>query len=164
MGVDLGTNIRKTSLGQGIGNVVANGLIAWLLLRDRDELALWSFDGVALDVAITCLLLPLIVSWIVIATQKSGLKKGKLTQIEPDLANGRHRLLLRSPPVTGWAAVCFGLFGVLVIAPGTLLGFQVLGVQSISPLSYTIFKALWTGLMADLIVIPCVYIALLRRE
>ncbi len=164
MVIDHSANIRKVAIGQGIGNVVANGLIAWALLKNRDELALWSFDGVAFDVAITCLLLPLIVSWIVIATQKSGLKKGKLTSVDPDPESGLHRLLLKFPSATGWSAVCFGLFGLLVLAPVTLLGFQVLGIHSIAAMDYVIFKALWTGVMAVLVVIPGIQIALLRRD
>ena len=164
MGMDLSTNIRKESLGQGIGNVVANGLIAWLLLKNRDQLALWGLDGVAFDVVLTCLLLPLIVSWIVIATQKSKLKKGELNAVEPDLDKGLHRLLLKSPLTTGWSAACLGLFGLFVLAPLTILGFQVFGIHSIAPINYVIFKALWAGLIAVLIVVVGVQLALLRRE
>ncbi len=156
-------NIRKELLGQGIGNIAANGLIAWLLLRNKDELALWSFDGVALDVALTSLLLTFIVSWIVMATQKSGLRKGKLNAVEPDRDKALHRILMRAPAATGWAALCFGLTGLLVFAPLTLLGFQLLGVYSIATMHYVIFKALWTGAMAAVVVIPGIYIALLRR-
>lgn len=164
MAIDLGTTIRKEMLGQGIGNIVANGLIAWALLKDREVLHLWAIDGVAFDVALTCLLLSLIVAWIVMGVQKSRLKKGKLSQVEPDVGNKWHRFLLRAPRATGWAALCFGLVGLLVVAPATLLAFQMLGVHSIEPMRYVVFKALWTGAMAALIVTPGVYTALLRRS
>ena len=45
---NLAAIIRKESIGQGIGNIFANGLIAWVLLKDRDQLALWAVDGVLL--------------------------------------------------------------------------------------------------------------------
>ncbi len=164
MALDVGTIIRKETLGQGIGNIVANGLIAWSLLKDREALDLWAFDGIAFDVALTCLLLSLIVAWIVMGTQRSRLKKGKVAAVEPDANNKWHRFLLKAPRATGWAAVCFGLVGLFIVAPVTLLAFQLLGIHSTAPMNYIVFKALWTGVMAASIVTPAVYIALLRRS
>jgi hypothetical protein len=47
-----------------------------------------------------------------------------------------------------------------VIAPATLLGFQLAGVEKIAPLSYAIFKGVWAGLVAAVLVVPMVLIAL----
>ncbi len=161
---NLAAIIRKESIGQGVGNIFANGLIAWVLLKDRDQLALWALDGVLLDVALTCLLLPLIVAWIVIASQRSKLRKGRLAAIAPDPENRLHRLALKAPQKTGWAALCFGGFGLFGIAPATLLSFQLLGLHTVNPMNYVVFKALWTGALAVGVVVLGVPIAVLRRE
>ena len=47
-----------------------------------------------------------------------------------------------------------------VIAPITLAGFYLLGVEQVSPLHYAIFKGLWAGLMAGILVVPMVLVAL----
>ncbi len=161
---DLASITRKESLGQGIGNIVANGLIAWLVMGDRDELKLWATDGILFDVALTCLLLPMIVGWIVLGSQKSKLRKGKLSTAAPEPNNALHRLALGLPENTWSTGVIFGLFGVFVLAPLTLLVFQVLGFQTVNPMNYVFFKALWTGAMAVLVVVLAVPVALLRRE
>ena len=54
----------------------------------------------------------------------------------------------------------FGLLGLLVIAPLTLLGFYLLGVQQVEPLHYALFKGVWAGLMAAVLVVPMVLVAL----
>jgi hypothetical protein len=45
-------------------------------------------------------------------------------------------------------------------APLTLLGFYLLGVQQIEPLHYALFKGVWAGLMAAVLVVPMVLCAL----
>ncbi len=162
MAMNLTRHIRNESLAQGLGNVVANALIAWLLLRNRDELALWAFDGVAFDVALTCLLLLMIVSWIVMASNKKKLSVGKLDPITPNANSFFQRLVLQLPDSVWKAGACIGVLGLATVAPLTLLSFQLLDVLSIAPMHYVIFKALWTGAMASLVVTPCVYAVLLR--
>ena len=58
------------------------------------------------------------------------------------------------------SALVFGLLGMCVIAPLTLLAFYLVGVEEVSPLNYAIFKGLWAGLMAAVLVIPMVLSAL----
>jgi hypothetical protein len=45
-------------------------------------------------------------------------------------------------------------------APLTLLGFYLLGVQQVEPLHYALFKGVWAGLMAAVLVVPMVLCAL----
>ena len=64
-------------------------------------------------------------------------------------------------PASTWkSALLFGLFGMCVIAPLTLLGFYLAGVEQVAPVSYAIFKGIWAGLIAALLVVPMVLIAL----
>ena len=48
----------------------------------------------------------------------------------------------------------------LVVAPITLLGLYLAGVDTILPLHYAIFKGIWAGAMAALLVVPMVLVAL----
>jgi hypothetical protein len=66
----------------------------------------------------------------------------------------------RFPASTFKSALLFGLVGMCVIAPLTLAGFYLLGVQQVEPLHYAVFKGLWAGLMAGVLVIPMVLLAL----
>lgn len=50
------------------------------------------------------------------------------------------------------SAGLFGLIGMLIIAPLTLAGFYLQGVEEVGPRQYTLFKAVWTGLVAAVLV------------
>jgi preprotein translocase subunit SecF len=56
--------------------------------------------------------------------------------------------------------VLLGLVGLFIIAPLTLTGLYLFGVQTMSPEYYAIFKGIWAGLMASLLVVPMLLIAL----
>ena len=60
----------------------------------------------------------------------------------------------------GRSALLFGVIGMIVIAPLTLLGFYSLGVKQVDPVVYAIFKGIWAGLMAGMLVVPMVLVAL----
>ena len=66
----------------------------------------------------------------------------------------------RFPASTFKSALLFGLTGMLVIAPLTLLGFHLFGVDQVTPVNYAIFKGIWAGSTAGLLVIPMVLTAL----
>ena len=86
--------------------------------------------------------------------------KGKLEPIHLGAGSFIQRAADRLPAGTFKSALLFGLFGMCVIAPLTLLGFYLLGVQQVSPLNYSIFKGIWAGLMAAVLVVPMVLLAL----
>ena len=153
-------HIRHEILVGGISNAIFNGIIAWLLLRSGPALA-WDGDhSFAVDVIATAFILPFIVALIVIPLQRSKLNKGKLAPIHLGDGSFMQRVADRLPAGTFKSALLFGLFGMCVIAPLTLLGFYLLGVTQVSPLNYSIFKGIWAGLMAALLVVPMVLLAL----
>lgn len=144
----------------GISNAVFNGLIAWLLIRSGPSLAWGGEHSFAVDVIATSLLLPLIVALIVIPLQRSKMNKGKLQPISLGANSSLQRFADRFPARTGRSALLFGLTGLLAVAPLTLLGFYLAGVETIAPLHYAIFKGLWAGAMAAVLVLPMVLVAL----
>lgn len=154
------SHLRHEVLVGGISNTIFNGIIAWLLLRNGPSLAWGGEHSFVVDVIATALLLPLIVALIVIPLQRGKLNKGKLQAINLGPQSAVQSLADRFPPSTFKSALLFGLIGMCLIAPLTLLGFYVLGIQAVPPLHYAIFKGLWAGLMAGVLVIPMVLIGL----
>lgn len=153
-------HIRHEILVSGISNTVFNGVIAWLLLRSGPALR-WSGEhSFAVDVIATGLLLPLIVALIVIPLQRGKLNKGRLATINLGPASVMQSLADRFPASTFKSALLFGLIGMLLIAPLTLAGFHVLGIAEIAPARYALFKGIWAGAIAAVLVVPMVLIAL----
>ena len=155
-----GQHIKHEILVGGLSNTIFNGIIAWLLLRSGPALAWGGDHSFAVDVIATAFLLPFIVALIVIPLQRGKLNKGKLEPIHLGAGSFMQRMADRLPAGTFKSALIFGLFGMCVIAPLTLLGFYVAGVGQVSPLSYSIFKGIWAGLMAAVLVVPMVLLAL----
>lgn len=154
------THLKHEVLVGGISNTIFNGIIAWLLLRNGPALAWGGQHSFAVDVIATALLLPLIVALIVIPLQRSKLRKGKLQAISLGAGSAMQSFADRFPASTFKSALLFGLVGMCVIAPLTLAAFYLLGVQQVEPLHYAVFKGLWAGLMAGVLVIPMVLLAL----
>ena len=153
-------HIKHEMLVGGISNTIFNGIIAWLLLKSGPALAWGGDHSFAVDVIATAFILPFIVALIVIPLQRGKLSKGKLEHIDLGAGSFMQRMADRLPTGTFKSALLFGLFGMCVMAPLTLLGFYLLGVGEVSPLNYSIFKGIWAGLMAALLVVPMVLLAL----
>lgn len=160
MSADGRKHLQHEVLVGGVSNAFFNGLIAWLLLKSGPALAWGGEHSFAVDVIATALLLPLIVALIVIPLQRGKMNKGKLQPINLGANSLVQSLADRFPASVFKSAVLFGLLGMCVIAPLTLLGFYLLGVEQVPPMNYAIFKGLWAGLMAGVLVIPMVLCAL----
>lgn len=143
MADDAISHLKHEALVGGGSNAVFNGLIAWLLIRNGPPLQWGGDHSFAVDVLATAFLLPLIVALIVIPLQRGKLRKGKLSAITLDPSSLLQKVADRFPAGTGQCAFLFGLVGLLVIAPVTLAGFYLFGVQQVSPLAYALFK--WTS-------------------
>lgn len=157
-------HIRHEVLISGISNTLFNGVIAWLLLKSSPTLR-WSGEhSFAVDVIATGLLLPLIVALIVIPLQRSKLHKGTLSPITLGNSSVMQSLADRFPASTFKSALVFGLIGMLLIAPLTLAAFYLLGIEEIPPMQYSVFKGLWAGAIASVLVIPMVLIALRQPQ
>jgi hypothetical protein len=157
MATDAKAHLKHEFLVGGISNTIFNGLIAWLLLRSGPALGWSNFSG---DIIATALILPFIVALIVIPLQRGKMNKGKLQPINLGTDSSIQSFADRFPASAFKSACLFGLVGLLVIAPITLLGFYVLGVEQVPPVHYAVFKGVWAGVMAGVLVIPMVLCAL----
>jgi hypothetical protein len=153
-------HLRHEALVGGVSNAFFNGLIAWLLLRNGPALAWGGEHSFAVDVVATSLLLPLIIALIVIPLQRSKLSKGKLQSINLGSDSRLQAMANYFPASTFKSALLFGLLGMCLIAPLTLAVFFALGIDSVAPLHYALFKGIWAGLMAAVLVLPMVLLAL----
>ncbi|PLW68776.1 hypothetical protein [Pseudohalioglobus lutimaris] len=160
MNAPAGHHLRHEALIGGVSNAVFNGLIAWLLLRSGPALQWGGEHSFAIDIIATALLLPFIVALIVIPLQRSKLRKGRLQSIDLGPQSPLQRLADRFPYSVFKSALLFGLIGCLLIAPLTLAGFYLFGIEQVNPLNYSLFKGLWAGAMAAVLVVPMVMVAL----
>jgi hypothetical protein len=154
------SHLKHEVLVGGLSNTIFNGLIAWLLLRHGTALQWTGENSFVVDMLATALLLPFIVALIVIPLQRNKLKKNKLPAIHLGEDSMVQSLADRLPASTLGSALLFGLAGLLIIAPLTLLGIYLLGIEEFSPIAYALFKGVWAGLMAGLLVVPMVLVGL----
>ena len=140
--------------------MIFNGLIAWLLLRNGSPLG-WTGQGNFVgDIIATAFILPFIVALIVIPLQKKKLASGKLQAIDFGSTSALQSLVNRMPASTWKLGVIFGLIGALIFAPLLLALVHIAGIEQFSPLNYAIFKGVWAGALAGILVIPMVMCAL----
>jgi hypothetical protein len=137
-------------------NVVLNGLIAWLLLRNETILPLWGDGGIGPDLLITAFIMPFAICLIVSTILTRQIASGKLPGLPAVRvpASGLHRrpLILRS--------VLLGLAGVLGAALPIVALLDLAGANGIDAQHYVIWKALWAGLLALFVSPPTAWWAL----
>jgi hypothetical protein len=153
-------HLRHEVLVGGISNAVFNGGIAWWLLKDGPALA-WSGEhSFVIDIFATAFILPFIVALIVIPIHRRKLTHGKIDTMDFGLHSLTQRCVNRLPQSTLGNAFWFGLTGVCLAPVLPIGGFYLAGVEQIEPVNYAVFKGLWAGLMAAVLVIPMVMSAL----
>lgn len=104
----------------------------------------------------TAAILLFIVALILIPLNRRKVRTGKVVAHSWDNRKALHRLLQRAPKSLFVRALLFALFGMLVIAPLTLLMRWSVGATEFTPLAHSIFKGIWAGLMAAAMTVPMV--------
>ena len=153
-------HLRREVLVCGISNAIFNGLGVWLLKKNGPDLRWGGENSFAVDIIATGLLLPFIVALIVIPLQRSKLHKAMLQPINLGPGSFMQALADRFPATTFKSACLFGLIGMLLLAPLTLAGLHLTGIEQLAPRDYALFKGVWTGIIAAVLVVPMVLIAL----
>lgn len=156
------SHLRHEAMVGGVSNTVFNGGIAYWLLKDGPPMSWSGGSSFVVDIFATAFILPFIVALIVIPMQKRKLAKGKIAAMDFGPGSRLQAWVNRLPFATWANAFWFGLAGMCFVAPIPLLGFYLAGVEQISPLHYAIFKGVWAGSMAAVLVIPMVMSALRR--
>jgi len=136
--------IRKTGVTAGIFNLILNPLFAWLGNMAMGDVPL---TGIAVDTAITCILMSLLVALFISAETRRAFEAGILeTARHPCTRDGR---LLRHLPDRPWKlGLLLGLVAAAVVTPGLVGLFSVLDVTSLSFFAFALLKAVYTPLLA----------------
>jgi len=136
--------IRKTGVMAGIFNFVLNPLFAWLGNMAMADVPL---TGIAVDTAITCILMPLLVGLFISAETRRALEAGILETAGPPCT--RAGRLLRHLPDRPWKlGLLLGLVAAAVVTPCLVGLFSVFGVTSLSFFAFALLKAVYTPLLA----------------
>ena len=138
----------------GLTNTLCNGAAAWFLLKGGEDLTLRG--NIIGDLMATAAILLFIVALILIPLNRRKVKSGKVVAHQWNNSNALHRLLQRAPKSLFVRALLFALFGMLVIAPLTILALWAVGATEFTPFAYAIFKGIWAGLMAAAMTVPMV--------
>ena len=148
----------------GLSNTVFNGVIAWWMLKDGPPMSWSGGNSFVADIFATAFILPFIVALIVIPIHKRKLAKAKIDAMNFGAHSRLQGWVNRLPRSTAANAFWFGIVGICIAAPLPLLGFFAIGVDQIAPLHYAIFKGIWAGLMATVLVVPMVMSALRKPD
>jgi len=157
---ELNSYIQHERLMNGGTNTFFNGGIAWLSLKGKGLLHLAGSGSFAIDILATAFILPFIVTLIVIPLQKRKVNKGKMTRFTPNKSRLLERVAAGFPQSLWLSALYFGLIGMLIIAPITLLGMLAAGAHTFTPEAYSVFKGIWAGAMAAILVGPMIMVGL----
>ena len=153
-------HLKHEILVCGISNAFFNGVIAWLLLKDKEPLLWGGEHSFAVDMIATSFILSFIIALIVIAVHKRKLRTGKIETMDFGSKSALQRLVNRLPMGNMANAFWFGLAGILIAVPVPLLAFYLMGIEQIPAQQYAIFKGLWAGFIAATLVSPMVMSAL----
>ena len=136
--------IRKVGVTAGLFNFVLNPLFAWVGNMAMADVPL---TGIAVDTAITCILMSLLVALFISPETRRALEAGILDAAgQPSTRAGR---LLRHLPARPWKlGLLLGLAAAAVVTPCLVGFFTVLGVTSLSFFAFALLKAIYTPLLA----------------
>lgn len=154
-------HIKKESVVNFVCNAVINGIIAWFIVRSKGTLVMWGGEhSFGQDIVATAFLLLLIISLIVIPLNKINVRKGKVPSLEWNRGLVFHRILSRFPKNTFLCSLIFGFIGLGIVVPLTLFPLFALGITQMTPSSYSIFKGVWAGILAGVMIWPIILYAL----
>lgn len=162
MSSDIAHAIRHERIINGLVNAAINGGLAWYLFKAQPVLLLWGSEGFGADLMATAFIMLFIVALIVVSIFR---RKARLGKISATWDNGRwlHRQLQRFPHSLLGSASMFGLIGMLVFVPPTLLVLSVSNITELTPAQYAIFKGCWAGSLAAVMVGSMIRLAVSRR-
>ncbi len=156
MNASLQSHIRTQSRHNFVINLVLNGAIAWFLLKDKPALTAWGEHGYGADLMITGFLLAALVAVFAMKGHRSKLAKGQHEAVPAAALGALARVATRND----WSnSLLFGLAGALIGA-GTVGMLMLLPLPPFSPLAYALFKGVWAGVLAALVIPPAIKLGL----
>ena len=141
-------HIRKEIKKNFVINVVINAAIAYATLGGLDEIDAWGDHGFGKDLILTAFLLSAILSGVFIATHRRKRRSGEIS-----VTGTEGKSLAWLLPFSPWlSAPWIGLLATAVSVPPVLGVLAVLNIDTLTPPTYIVIKALWAGVLAAVIV------------
>ena len=129
-------------------NFILNGAISYALFHSLTEISASGEHGYSMDLLITGFLLPAILGGIFIGMFRAKYRK---KEILPTGREGQAFSWLL--PYNPWlAALWIGILATAIAVPWLLGVLALLNIETFSPISYAITKAIWAAALAGLIV------------
>lgn len=156
MNSNLQTHLREHALKSFVINLVINGLLTWLLLRGKPAFDAWGEHGYGVDMLLTGFFLSALITVFIIKLNRAQIANGK----HEALAQSELGTIARLAPRNDWLSSL--VFGVA----GTLFALTTVGVMELLPLppfealGYAVFKGVWSGVLAALLVPSAIRIGL----
>lgn len=144
----------------GLANTLANGGICWWLIQDKGPVGWWGNSNFGGDLLATGFILPFIIALIVIPLHNKKVRSGSLNTVPADLVPRWMVWVLGMPQSLWLRGVLFGLIGVVGFALPTLGLLALLEVNTLTPAQYALFKGVWAGLVAFILVMPMTALAM----
>lgn len=152
----LKVHIRVQSRNNFVINLLLNGVLAWVLLKDKGALSAWGDPGFGADLVITGFLLAALVAIFMIRIHRAKRVQGRLEPVPVDALGAVAPLAGRNDWIN---SLLFGLAGALLSA--ALVGvLALMPLLPLSPVVYAVFKGVWAGVLAALVVPPAIRLGL----
>lgn len=143
--------ILKEASSNGVINACVNGGFAWYLSAEKTLLSVWGGQGVIVDFVATAAILVFLLSLIVLPLQRRKLSKLDLGPVQPPFAFIRYLGWL-APHRDLVKALVLALLAALLSLPLLAGAFFLTGAEQLSPLAFTLAKAVYTGVVAAAVV------------
>jgi len=141
-------HIRSETRKNIIINVILNAVIAYATLHSLAEISTWGDKGYGKDLMITGFILCAILGGIFIALFR---RKRNKREIVPMGDEGQTLAWLL--PYSPWlAAPWMGILGACLAAPALLGLLALFDINTLTPISYSLIKGLWAGVLAAIVV------------
>src|SRR5512139_2404002 len=138
--------IRTQGMSCAVINAVLNPVVAWLGNRQMGFMPLWGGNSIVVDTAVTSIVLSLLVAVFVTSGVRRDFKAGRVRGTNGFSRKGR---LLSRLPSEAWAlGLMFGFSIAIVLTPLTLGLFHLIGITGLSFVTFALFKAVYTGVLA----------------
>ena len=140
-------------------NLLINGGIAWLLFKGETIIPVFGDNpSVLFDGVVTLFLLGVLLTGIVTPlARRAAIKKPEL---RPTVPRAETAVLKCLPKGLLLRCLFLGAVITAVLVPLFLLIFSALGVESLSPIGYVVFKGIYTGIVGGALAIVVVWSAL----
>ncbi len=128
-------------------NLVINGIMAWILNLSSAVIVLWGMPSISIDLVATAFLLPFLTCIIVSKQVANQVRSGKIPPLPPEQFP-LVPLFRRSSSMRGFF---LGTAGILFGAIPVLWALGLGQAQPFPLLSFVVFKAIWSALLASLV-------------